>query len=184
MKEEWKDIVGYEGSYQVSNKGVVRSLTRIIRTSNNKEYEEQGVIKSQRLNQDGYPRVTLSKGSKKKNHSVARLVAEHFIPNPQNKEQVNHINGIKTDNSVENLEWCTIQENIKHSNETGLAKVVSGENHMWAVLKDAEVIEIYKRAKRGEPQKQIAEEYNTCISVVSRIKNGIRWNRLTKEIEI
>lgn len=180
MQEIWKDVTGYEGAYQVSNFGNVRSLDRIIKTSSGKEYFEKGVTKSQRLNADGYPRVTLSKHSKKTNHRVYRLVAIEFIPNPHNKPQINHINGIKTDNRVENLEWCTIQENIKHSNETGLAKVASGENHIWATLTDEQVLDIYKRSNSGEPQLDIAKDYNTSISVVSRIKNGRRWANLTK----
>ncbi len=181
--ETWKDIEGYEGKYQVSDKGRVRGLDRITTDSAGRKYKEKGVIKSQRLNSDGYPRVTLSKKSKKKNHRTYRLVAIAFIPNLENKPQINHINGIKTDNRTENLEWCTIQENIKHSNETGLAKVVSGEKHMWAKLKDKEVLEIFRRSHTDEPQRSIAKDYNTSISVVSRIKTGVRWGRLTKGLE-
>jgi len=182
--EVWKDIKDYIGSYQVSDKGNVRSLDRVIATSNGKKYNEKGAIKSQRLNSDGYPRVTLSKNSKKKNYRVYRLVADAFIPNAFNKPQINHKNGIKTDNTVGNLEWCTAQENIKHSNETGLAKIISGENHVWAKLKNKEVVDIYIRSNKGEPQKELAKEYNASVSMVSRIKHGVRWGRLTKGIKI
>lgn len=112
--EEWKDIQGYEGLYQISNLGKVRSL----------KFHRQNIIRELQpfRNLKGYLRVELHKNNKNKIHMVHILVAQHFIPNPENKKQVNHINAIKTDNKVENLEWCTPSENIKHSWENGLQK--------------------------------------------------------------
>lgn len=118
--EIWKDIKGYEGLYQVSNLGNVRSL--------NFHREKKIKILKPNLKKDGYYETTLSKNSKFKWVRTHRLVAEAFIPNIYNKPQVNHINGNKLDNKAENLEWCTNQENITHAIITGLEKLNGHEN--------------------------------------------------------
>lgn len=107
MDEIWKDIVGYEGLYQVSNKGRVKSLRYY--GGNNEQ------IKSLGLRSDGYLNVSLSKNGKAISKSVHRLVAVAFIPNPENLEMVNHIDENKENNCVENLEWCTRSYNQIYS---------------------------------------------------------------------
>lgn len=104
--EVWKDIKGYEGSYQVSNMGRVKSFCRKTR-----------ILKPQKT-QDGYLQVCLCRDGKKKRLYVHRLVAGSFIPNLENKETINHINEIKTDNHVSNLEWMTRAENNNHGTHT------------------------------------------------------------------
>lgn len=112
MKEEiWKDVVGYEGIYQVSNLGRIKSLKR------------KGKIKNTQLDKDGYEHLSLWHNSKAKRMSVHRIVAQAFIPNPENKPVVNHIDGNKTNNIVNNLEWCTRSENDIHAYKLGLRKV-------------------------------------------------------------
>ena len=116
MEEVWKDIAGYEGYYQVSSLGRVRRIK-------GGQGARAGKILKQFLRGRDYLAVYLTKDSKTITYSVHRLVAMAFIPNPVNKPQVNHKNGIKTDNQVENLEWTTCQENIQHAWRSGLQKV-------------------------------------------------------------
>lgn len=111
--EQWKDIKGYEGLYQVSNYG------RVKRKYNNGKIR---ILKPISTN-NGYLRVSLSKNSVNNTYFVHRLVAQAFILNPENKPEVNHIDGDKTNNKIENLEWCTRSENIQHAFYTGLNQI-------------------------------------------------------------
>ena len=109
MEEIWKDIEGYEGLYQVSNLGRVKSLAKKAGTSNRTEK----IIKNN-VTRYGYYLNTLCKDGVVSYKSTHRLVAQAFIPNPQSKPTVNHIDGNRKNNNVSNLEWCTQQENIIH----------------------------------------------------------------------
>ncbi len=115
--EIWKDIKDYEGLYQVSNLGNVKSLAKTRKGTKNKE---DMILKL--CNKDGYKVVNLWKNKKKKTIKVHRLVAEAFIPNNQNKPYINHINAIRSDNTTDNLEWCTQKENIKHAYNIGMMR--------------------------------------------------------------
>jgi len=111
----WKPVKGYEGKYIVSKNGTIKSLFK--RNLNN--------IIPQRLDRAGYLTVRLSKENYDNTQYVHRIISEAFIDNPNNKVEVNHINGIKTDNSIENLEWVTHAENMQHAYQTGLISTAS-----------------------------------------------------------
>lgn len=108
MEEIWKDIKGYEGLYQVSNLGRVKSL------GNGKSNNSKVKILKPCKNKDGYFLITLSKNNKKKSYRINRLVASAFIPNPNNLTQVNHKDEDKTNNRVDNLEWCDSKYNTNY----------------------------------------------------------------------
>lgn len=111
MKEVWKDIVGYEGLYQVSSSGTVRSLDRYVPHKTFGKKFCEGCMMAAHINNAGYMTVNLCKHNKYKSFDIHRLVALAFIPNPDNLPQVNHKDENKHNNCVDNLEWCTNQEN-------------------------------------------------------------------------
>lgn len=121
MEEIYKDIEGYEGLYQVSNLGNVKSLN--FRNTN-----KEGLLKLG-FDKDKYLRVSLNINGFKKLFGVHRLVATTFIPNPENKPQVNHIDGDKTNNNISNLEFCTAQYNTQHAFNIGLKVAKKGKEH-------------------------------------------------------
>lgn len=133
MLEEWRDISGYVGLYQVSNLGRVKSLDRVA--TYQKVYVDKIVtathdFRSRILNPStdkGYLSVVLSKAGTTRTFLIHRLVALAFIPNPDNKPQVNHKNGDTTKNEVTNLEWATERENQQHAVQSGLHARCSGQ---------------------------------------------------------
>lgn len=122
--EIWKDIKNFEGYYQISNYGKVRSLDRFDGVRNRKGQNIKPALKN-----NGYLQVGLRKHRKRKYVSVHRLVAEHFINNPENKSQVNHIDGNKQNNCVSNLEWSTPGENLEHARRNGLIIMPKSEKN-------------------------------------------------------
>ena len=116
MEEIWKDIKGYEGLYQISNLGRVKSISRKINTFYGYRKTKEKILKSS-YDKDGYLKITITNNWKHKTHKIHRLVAEAFIPNPDNKPTINHIDGNKLNNSIDNLEWATRKEQTKHMHE-------------------------------------------------------------------
>ena len=175
--EVWKDIKGFEGIYQVSNQGEVKSLER--KTFNNGT-KKQNIIKEKilkkPLDKDGYIRYCLFKNGKRFSLKAYRLVAIEFIDNPQNKSQVNHIDGNKINNSVLNLEWVTPRENTIHAILNGLSFQVGGEKHHMSKINSKQVSEIFSIYQTEKiPQHKLAEIYGISQSQISRILNKKRW---------
>lgn len=134
MKEVWIDIAGYEGLYQVSNLGRIQSLPR-VNLCVNRKYVRKGKVLKGMSDKDGYLYVLLSKEGVQRKFLIHRLVAKHFIPNPQNFPQVNHRNEVVDDNRLENLEWCDCVYNIRYG--TGIkrrAKLQTNKHGAKAVL--------------------------------------------------
>lgn len=119
-EEVWLPIKGFEGKLEVSDMGRIRSVERFVAFGQRKRKVRQTVYKLHN-DRDGYKMAGISG----KNIKVHRAVAEAFIPNPENKQQVNHIDGDKSNNRVDNLEWATQEENMQHASRNGLAKHVS-----------------------------------------------------------
>lgn len=120
--EQWKPVKGYEGYYEVSTHGRIRSVDRITNCAikHNSSVIKKGKILKLNLKRNGYLTFDASFFNGAKTKTVHRVVAEAFIPNEDNKPCVNHINAIKTDNRVENLEWVSYQENSQHAAGLGL----------------------------------------------------------------
>lgn len=128
MEEIWKEIPGYEGYFEVSNLGNFRSKDRIIKYKQNGTRLYPGKMLKVEQMQDGYQRIVLMKDAVKKRYMCHRLVALTFIPNPDELPQVNHKDGIRNNNCVENLEWCTQSQNEKHSIQV-LGKTMKGKTN-------------------------------------------------------
>jgi hypothetical protein len=114
MQELWKAIKGFEGIYEISNLGRVKGLERVVICKNGQPKTVRERILSPKKSNSGYFEVQLQYAGKRKMQYIHRLVAETFMPNPEHKEEVNHIDENKTNNRVDNLEWVTRMENVHH----------------------------------------------------------------------
>ena len=168
---KWRDVIGYEGLYKISNEGEVYSLV------------SKKILKSFPHYEKGYIRHCLYKNKSKKTLSTHRLVAFAFIPNLENKPEVNHINGIKSDNRVENLEWVTASENCIHSFKIGLNTPKVGENNNKSKLTKEDVSKVYSLNRDGMSTKDISNMYNVCRTTIDRILSGKRWNHVYKNTD-
>lgn len=164
MKEIWKPVVGYEGLYEISNKGRVKSLYKYKGTTQR--------ILSPRDNQNGYHYLSVSLYKNKSSHHkyIHRLVAQAFIPNPKKKSQINHIDNNTLNNNSQNLEWCTPKENSLHRKKYG--RGASRERHGMSKLYEKDIIKIRKSKLT---QEKIASIYNVSRSNISMIKNNKTW---------
>ena len=126
MTEIWKDIQGYEGFYQISNLGNVKSLERVVDKGNGILQHRKERIMNKRESVDGYYIAKLNVDKKSTSIAIHILVARHFIDNPNNYPEVNHKDCNRKNNQVDNLEWCTHQQNVEHSKQLGHYKTKSG----------------------------------------------------------
>jgi hypothetical protein len=165
--ETWKDIAGYEGLYQVSNMGNVKTLARLHRMD--RQYVKQERLLNPPTNATGYKQATIYKDKKGVIHSVHKLVATAFLEREPHHQVINHKDGIKTNNTVENLEWCTYGHNQAHAIRTGLIRIHRGESHYASKLTDAQRQEIKQHRLAGMKQKDIAGIYGVCQQTISGI---------------
>lgn len=131
MSEIWLPVKGYEGYYEVSNLGRVRGLDRIILDKGGRHQVKKGVVLKPRPDRQGYITVALSIGRKYKTQLVHRLVAEAFIPNPDNLPQINHKDECKSNNTVDNLEWCTARYNCNYGDRNRKVMISNLRNGYW-----------------------------------------------------
>ncbi len=181
QEEVWLPIFGYDGLYEISSFGQVKSF--YIKQSGRNGFlgNEPYKIISQRERGKGYLGVLLSKNFAGKTYSVHRLVAEAFIPNPENKPMVNHKNGIKTDNSVTNLEWMTNSENIQHAFNNKLIKSNYGSDHHGArpiIQMDilGNEINTFETAVSAEKNTGISKSAICyCLKGKTKTSGGFKW---------
>jgi hypothetical protein len=191
MEEMWQDLEGYKGYYKISNYGRIKSIDRDVHSRyKNIEYKlkKYGKILKPHLNskntRNAYYRVCLSKESIIKWECVHRLIAKTFIPNPDNKPQVNHKDGNKLNNDIENLEWVTSSENSEHACKIGLKVMpcMKGESHHSNKLTEIEVIKIKKTLKYDKIEighwSRLAKELNVSPSCISDVVNGRHWTHV------
>ena len=156
-------------NYIVSNLGCIYSSARAGNWSG--RFIKHGVSRK------GYARVTLSANGVKKTFSLHRIVLDAFTDYDCNKDQVNHINGVKLDNRLENLEWCTARENVAHAYKAGLSVVLRGVQK--SKLSEADVIDIVNRYRQGEMLKDIANDHPVKRQSLSSIVTGRSWTHVT-----
>ena len=179
MSEEieiWKPLiykgVDYTGHYEVSNLARVKSLERIVKHGDISRHVPEKILKNI-LMLNGYHMIGVSLRGVGVKLGVARAVATAFIPNPDNKPQVNHIDANKLNNLPSNLEWCTAKENAKHAIDMGLRPPPRK-------LKEYQVIEIIKRSLNNENRVSIARDYGVCPQNIISIMTNKTWKHLEK----
>lgn len=176
--EEWRDVSGFEGFYQVSSMGNVRGLRRQVKNGSSFRIKQEKQMKPN-TDKDGYKTVTLSKYSKCKTLKIHRLVAVAFIPNPEEKATVNHKNTIKSDNFISNLEWETRKENGAHASINKLyrpkARFIDNKG---IKLKPDEVIKIRELRTCGTSVKEISDRFKVTIGNIYLVLSNKTWKHL------
>lgn len=170
---EWKDIPGYEGLYQVSDGGEVKSLQRVVIRKNGRRMPVTESMVSQIIDSSGYRSICLHRSGKRSTARIHKLVAIVFIGDCQAKAEVNHKNGIKTDNRLSNLEYCTRSENVQHAYDTHLTP--KGEEHYCAKLNWDKVRQIRSMRTTGLSYSELARLFNVSPGSILCIVKIKTW---------
>lgn len=182
MDEEiWKDVVGFEGRYMVSNMGRVKSLdfTSVVK----KKFgiitvPKYGKILKPKVDKGGYYSQSLSIDGKSYYKSIHRMVLTAFVPNPENKPEINHKDGNKSNNCVDNLEWCNRSENNLHAYAMGLKVSIKGNKKYNAWLSDESVLRIREMHEHGYTMDEIRERFNTKPQNIYAIIARRTWKHI------
>ena len=178
QEEIWKDIQRFGGYYMASACGKFKRTDkpRVDANGITRVYKERLLNPSK--TKKGYLRFYVSINNKSIGQFAHKLIAETFIPNPKNLPEVNHRNGDKADNRIENLEWCTHKENMEHAWENGLCKALSGENNGMSKFTNNQVPEIRRKLNSGQSGASIARQYGVSRATISYIKLGKTWKHI------
>lgn len=167
--EKWKDVVGYEGIYQVSDLGRVKRVKKTKGATEGKILKN--LLNKRKDNSEGYYYASLWRNGREHRITVHRLVALAFIPNPKNKPEINHKNGIKAFNRPENLEWVTKSENALHARR--VLGVGAGENNYRAKLKNSDIPLIRQLLNEGNlTQTAIGKMFGVAYAVIKNVKRN------------
>lgn len=177
-REIWKDVVGYEGLYQVSSLGNVKSLDYLIIDTRKRKYIKKGKMLKQGIDKYGYYYVHLYKNNIFKYKLVHRLVAEAFIPNPNNLQQINHKNEIKTDNKVENLEFCNAKYNLNYGTRNKKVSKIKSKP-LKQLDKNNNLIKIWDNSLVASKSLNISSgNIRSCCRGELKTAGGYKWVRL------
>lgn len=174
MEEIWKDIRGFIGCYQVSSYGHIRSVDRIVHNASSEYLRKGQLIKPWEGKTSPYYMVSLSGNGKCIKRMVHRIVAEHFLPEWDTSKEVNHIDGNKHNNRVDNLEMCSRQENISHSIDARLRND-SGENSSNAKLTNEQARYIRELHRSGIMQVELAQRFGVCKQTICDIVHNKKY---------
>jgi hypothetical protein len=189
---EWVDINGFEGFYKINQKGDIKSLERLVKSRSGKRIVSERIMKISKSH--GYDIVMMQVNGKKKTSRVHRLLAEAFIPKIKGKDYINHKNGIKDDNRIENLEWCNISENVKHAYSLGNMVAPSQKFddihmltyatciHKFSVeeMKGYMTFQSFRFALRGKAKYGCTEAINGFMKEFPMLKGPARTNQLLR----
>ncbi len=164
----WRDVVGYEGLYSVSDRGDIFS-------------HKTNKLRMLSVDKDGYLKIALSKDAHVTHFMVSRVVLFAFVGDPFNKAECNHINGIKADNRVGNLEWVTRSENELHAYKTKLFEAPKGSNHWAAKFSESDVKKIRNLVSTGKRGivTELAKQYGVSHQAISDLSKKRRWRHVT-----
>jgi DNA-binding XRE family transcriptional regulator len=176
--EIWKQVPEYP-DYEASSLGNIRSLDKIVPKWNAPFYRKRkGKILKKSIGTNGYYYISMYKDKKQKSFKVARVIAQTFLNNPRNLPEVNHINSNRTDDRVQNLEWCNRSQNMKHAFDKGFA-CQKGEKNGYSKLSKKEVIEIKRLHSIGDyKQKELAKIFNISKTTIHNVIKGKTWSHL------
>ena len=180
--EEWKDVVGFEGLYKVSNKGSIYSVER----RDSRGYRCGGRMLAPSYDKDGYLHINLCQNGKLKTKNVHRLVAEAFIPNPENSPHVNHIDEVKDNNELSNLEWCTHKYNVNYGTRNERSGQAQSKKVIAVNIKTGDVVTFNSTVEAGRKGHHCGVVSMACRGVYKdstgklvgdgRTYKGFRWS--------